>query len=110
MKKKVELITLERVLEMRENGEPFKLVEVLPEKSFREGHIPDAINIPVERLDTEAPRYLGKRDNVIVYCGGFACTASTEAARKLRELGYRHTWDFKAGKEGWQHAGLKLAA
>ena len=107
---RVELITLERLLEMRENGENFKLVEVLPEPSFQEGHLPNAINIPVEKLETEAPKYLGKHDNVVVYCGGFACTASTQAAKKLKELGYKHTLDYKAGKSGWKAAGLQLAA
>jgi rhodanese-related sulfurtransferase len=108
--KKVELITLERLLEMRENGEHFKLIDVLPESSFREGHLPDAINIPVEKLDTEVPRYIGRRVNVVVYCGGFSCPASTTAAKKLKEMGYSHTLDFKAGKSGWKAAGLQLAA
>jgi len=110
MKDKVEFITLERLMEMRANGERFKLVEVLPEERYREGHLPEAINIPVEKIETEAPRQLDKREHVVVYCGGFACQASTEAARKLHELGYRHAYDFKAGKNGWKSAGLELAA
>jgi rhodanese-related sulfurtransferase len=108
--KRVNLITLERLLEIKANGEPLTLIEVLPETSFREGHLPDAINIPLDKLETEAPQHLSKRDHVVVYCGGFACKASTEAARKLREMGYSHAVDFKAGKSGWKAAGLDLAA
>ena len=110
MRRHLELITLERLLEMRENGERFTLVEVLPEPSFKEGHLPDAINIPVESLETEAPRLLGRHDKVVVYCGGYMCAASTKAARKLAEMGYKHALDFKAGKNGWKAAGFPLAA
>jgi hypothetical protein len=43
----------------------------------------------------------------VVYCGGYACQASTEAARILG-MGYRRTLDFKAGKKGWVDANLEL--
>jgi rhodanese-related sulfurtransferase len=110
MKRYVELISLERLLEMRENGEEFKLVEVLPEPSYKEGHLPDAINIPVESLETEAPRLLGKHDKVVLYCSNFTCTASTRGARTLAEMGYKHALTLRAGKDGWKAAGFPLAA
>jgi len=34
--------------------------------------------------------------------------ASTRADKKLLEMGYEKTLDFKAGKRGWSNAGLKL--
>ena len=42
---KIKFMTIEQLLEMMENKEKFKLVEVLGQDSFRQGHLPSAINI-----------------------------------------------------------------
>ena len=106
--KKLSLVTIEKLLEMKANNEKFKLIDVLSEESFKEGHIPGAINIPLGNLESLAERYLDKQDKIVVYCGSYSCPASTKATRKLLEMGYENTLDFKAGKRGWQHTGLGL--
>jgi len=106
--KKLTFITIERLLEMNANEEKFTLVDVLSEESYKEGHIPGAINIPFGNLESLAERYLDRKDTIVVYCGSYSCQASTKATRKLLEMGYENTLDFKAGKRGWQHAGLGL--
>jgi len=106
--KKLRFITIERLLEMNANDEKFTLVDVLSEESYKEGHIPGAINIPLGNLEALAEHYLDKHDTIVVYCGSYSCQKSTKAARKLLELGYKNTLDFKAGKRGWQHTGLGL--
>jgi len=106
--KKLTFITIERLLEMNANEEKFTLVDVLSEESYKEGHIPGAINIPLGNLEPLAERYLDRKDTIVVYCGSYSCQASTKATKKLLEMGYENTLDFKAGKRGWQHAGLKL--
>jgi rhodanese-related sulfurtransferase len=105
---KIIFITIEKLLEMQANKEKFKLVEVLPEESYQNGHIPGAINIPLNKLGSLADKYLEKSDTIVVYCGSYSCQVSTRAARKLLEMGYDNTFDFKAGKRGWQHTGLGL--
>lgn len=105
---KIEFITLENLLEMSANEEKFRLVEVLSEENFKNGHIPGAINLPLDKLEVLAKEHLGKTDTIVVYCGSYACQASTRAAKKLLEMGYEKTLDFKAGKKGWSNAGLKL--
>ena len=106
--KKLRFITIERLLEMNANDEKFTLVDVLSEESYKEGHIPGAINIPLGDLGQMAERYLDKQDTIVVYCGSYSCQKSTKATRKLPEMDYEKTLDFKAGKRGWQHAGLGL--
>jgi rhodanese-related sulfurtransferase len=105
---KLVFITIEKLLEMMANNEDFKLVEVLSQESFDEGHIPGAINIPLGRLESLVDEQLAKDDTIVVYCSNYTCEASTKAARKLLELGYDKTLDFKAGKRGWKHFGLEL--
>lgn len=106
--KKLSFITIERLLEMKANNEKFSLVDVLSEENYAESHIPDAINIPLEKLEKMAERYLDKHETIVVYCGSYSCQKSTKATRKLLDLGYENTLDFKAGKRGWQHTGLGL--
>ncbi|MBI4452284.1 rhodanese-like domain-containing protein [Candidatus Woesearchaeota archaeon] len=105
---KVKFITIEQLLEMIENKEEFKLVDVLREGDFKEGHIPGAINIPVGNLKNEAPKQLNKTDRIVVYCGSYQCHASTNAARILLEMGYGNTVDFKGGKKTWTDEGFEL--
>lgn len=112
---RIKLITLERLLEMRENGDSFLLVEVLGEDSYGNGHVPGAINIPAPKSMTpeEMARVaqnqnIDKADTLVVYCASYTCTASTRAARLLLEAGFENVLDFKAGKAGWQAAGFEL--
>ena len=105
---KVKFITIENLLEMKTNNEKFKLIEVLPEEEFEKGHIPGAINLPLDNLETLAKSRLKKNDKIVVYCGSYACQASTKAATTLLKMGYKKTLDFKAGKKGWLHTGLAL--
>ena len=45
-----------------------QLVEVLPPEEFDEEHLPGAINIPLRRIDAEAPERLDRTRPVVVYC------------------------------------------
>ena len=47
---RVKFISVETLLELKENNDKFKLVDVLSPESYGEGHIPGAINIPPEEL------------------------------------------------------------
>lgn len=113
--KNLKLITLEKLIEMRENQEDFYLVEVLGADDFQEGHIPGAINIPspkgmsTEEMDkATAEKGIKKDDCLVVYCASYTCKASTRAARLLIGAGYTDVLDFKASKRGWKQAGFKL--
>jgi rhodanese-related sulfurtransferase len=45
-----------------------QLVEVLPREEYEEEHLPGAINIPLRKVDQEAPERLDRNRPVIVYC------------------------------------------
>jgi rhodanese-related sulfurtransferase len=106
--KDIKFITIDQLLEMTANNKKFKLVEVLEEKNYQQGHIPGAINIPVDKLEVNASKYLKKTDAIIVYCASYSCHASTNAAEILLSLGYDKTVDFKGGKQLWVDMGLEL--
>jgi rhodanese-related sulfurtransferase len=48
--------------------EEAQLVEVLPSDEYEDEHLPNAINIPLKRLDGEPTRELDRLQPVIVYC------------------------------------------
>ena len=45
-----------------------QLVEVLGAEEYEEDHLPGAVNIPLRRIETEAPTTLDKNSPVVVYC------------------------------------------
>lgn len=112
---KLGVITLETLLELKENQEPFTLVEVLAEDSYQDGHIPGAVNIPTppettaeQMSDAATEQGVDRDDLVVVYCASYTCRASTRAAELLLEAGYTNVMDFAGGKSTWQAAGFEL--
>jgi rhodanese-related sulfurtransferase len=52
-----------------DRGDPFVLVETLPAESYREAHLPGAINLPPDQVGRLAPRLLpDKGADIVVYC------------------------------------------
>ena len=105
---KIKFIPIEQLLEIQANNGKFRLVDVLTKESYDEGHIPGAINIPLDVLNEQAGNKLKKGDKIVVYCAGYGCHASTKAADILLKKGFKNTLDFKAGKQGWVDAKLEL--
>lgn len=85
------------------------LVEALPERYYRAGHLPGALNINHDVVKTAAPTLLpDKQADIVIYCANAACQNSDMAAVQLLALGYQHVAVFKGGKQDWQEAGLVL--
>jgi rhodanese-related sulfurtransferase len=52
-----------------ERGDAFTLVETLSERLYRQAHLPDAINLPPDRVAELAPELLpDKAADIVVYC------------------------------------------
>jgi polyisoprenoid-binding protein YceI/rhodanese-related sulfurtransferase len=84
-----------------------RVVEALPPEYHRDVHLPGAANLPHDRVDELADSVLpDKHAEIIVYCSNTACQNSTQAARRLTELGYTRVFDYEAGKQDWIEAGL----
>lgn len=108
MKNGVKEISYDQFMKIRNSGEKYKLLDVLSSDSYNKGHIEGASLFPVNEINkTTSEGRLSKNDSIIVYCGSFQCSASTEAARKLSGLGY-NVLDYKGGLKEWQEKGNKL--
>lgn len=87
----------------------FRLVEALSPEQFQQWHLPGAINIPMGRVSALAPTLLpDQAQEIVVYCGGPECQASSQVARALTALGYRNVLVYHGGKEEWQASGYPV--
>lgn len=98
------LYTSAQVREVLDQGA--QLVEVLPKEEYEESHLPNAIGIPLRKLDDEAPRRLDLRRKVVVYCWDNACDLSPRAAARLERMGFEQVYDYVGGKADWLAHGL----
>jgi len=88
---------------------PPRLVEALPEKYYRAWHLPRALHLPLDALESRASSVLpDKYAEVVVYCASASCSNSDAAARRLGLLGYGNVAVYAGGKQDWQDAGLPV--
>ncbi len=85
------------------------VAEILGPAYYGRGHLPGAVNLPLENFGERAAAVLPDKDAaVVVYCSGPTCNNSHVAHRRLAELGYRNVRVYRGGKSDWQQAGFAL--
>jgi rhodanese-related sulfurtransferase len=101
----LELISATELLKHSKKG-IVTILDVRPEVEFEAGHLPGAINIPIDMLKTGLAK-LPKRREVVAYCRGPYCLMSAKAVLELRKRG----WKARRLEEGfpeWKAAGLPV--
>ena len=94
-------ISTEEAKDIIDSEENYIILDVRTEEEYKEGHIPDAINIPNEEISIETSNKLTDKDQLIlVYCR--SGNRSREASKKLVELGYSNVQDF-GGINDWEY-------
>jgi rhodanese-related sulfurtransferase/DNA-binding transcriptional ArsR family regulator len=82
------------------------VLDVRPPEEFAAGHVPGAVNIPVQELEKRF-RELPKRKEIIAYCRGPFCLMSYEAVQLLRKRGLKAR-RLQDGMPEWRIAGLPI--
>lgn len=83
------------------------VIDVRPPEEYEAGHIPGAVNMPLETL----PRRLAefpRRKEVVAYCRGPYCMLAVEAVKRLRKRGYRAR-RLEDGFPEWKSEGRPVA-
>jgi len=101
----LEPIPADELLERAKRG-LVTVLDVRPSEEFAAGHLPGAVNIPIERLESELGK-LPKRREVVAYCRGPYCLMSFEAVLKLRKRGWKAR-RLENGFPEWKAAGLPV--
>ena len=75
------------LLRLVKKGEAM-VIDVRPEAEFAAGHIPGALNVPIEALPKRL-KTLPKDQEIVAYCRGPYCMFALDAVTALRKKGYR---------------------
>ena len=85
------------------------LIEALPEKYYRDWHLPGAKLLPHTEVKALAASVLPDKDvPIVVYCASVTCQNSHIAAGILGQLGYTDVAVYGGGKQDWSEAGLAV--
>jgi rhodanese-related sulfurtransferase/predicted transcriptional regulator len=82
------------------------VLDVRPAEEYAAGHLPGAINIPFDRLESRLAM-LSKRKEIVAYCRGPYCLMSFEAVAALRKRGLKAR-RLENGFPEWRAAGLPV--
>ncbi|MEJ5212076.1 MAG: metalloregulator ArsR/SmtB family transcription factor [Burkholderiales bacterium] len=77
----------EELLQLVKKGEVM-VIDVRPPSEFAAGHIPGAVNIPIDLLPKRL-KTLPKDQEIVAYCRGPYCMFALDAVITLRKKGYR---------------------
>lgn len=101
----MEPVSRETLLQRLQDG-AVTVLDVRPPEEFAVGHLPGAVNVPLETLEQQ----LGSLDpaqDVVAYCRGAYCVLSFEAVAALRERGFT-VQRLEDGFPEWRAAGLPV--
>jgi rhodanese-related sulfurtransferase/DNA-binding transcriptional ArsR family regulator len=101
----MEPVPVDQLLERIRRGE-VSVVDVRPAAEFQAGHVPGALNIPLEELEARLDQLDPARE-VIAYCRGPYCVLAYDAVHNLREKGFRAR-RMEDGYPEWKSAGLPV--
>ena len=83
-----------------------QVLDVRPEDEFALGHVPGAINVPLDMLKKQLAA-LDPRKEIVAYCRGPYCVLSFETVAFLRSKGFTAR-RLEDGLPEWKAAGLPL--
>jgi rhodanese-related sulfurtransferase len=77
----------DELLKLVRRGEAM-VIDVRPKSEFAAGHIPGAINVPIDSLPRQLRKLPGDQE-IVAYCRGPYCMLAFEAVATLRKEGFR---------------------
>jgi len=101
----LEVLKMDELL-VRMQSENVVVLDVRPEMEFKNGHIPGAINIPVEGLAAKLKK-LPKNVEYVAYCRGPFCVFADEAVGILTKKGFKAK-RLLEGFPDWKMKGLPV--
>src|SRR4051794_40562986 len=93
--------------QLRRQGQRVKLLDVRTPAEFHRVHADLAVNVPLNRLDSENVAR-NCRANEPVYIIGWKEQRERQACERLRALGCANVVQVEGGTEAWESAGLPV--
>ncbi len=92
--------------ELLNKGENVVVVDARSAQAYETEHIPTAISFPHRTMNHETTSHLDKTMLYVTYCDGIGCNASTKAALKMSELGFK-VRELIGGIDWWRRDGYE---
>ena len=105
VKDSLEPLPREELLERIEQG-LVTIIDVRPASEYNAGHVPGAINMPLDKLDNRLSDFNSDQE-IIAYCRGPHCVLAFDAVEKLRQQGFKAS-RLEDGFPEWKTAGLPI--
>ncbi len=105
VKDNLEPVPADQLLERIREG-LVSVVDVRPSEEYEAGHLPGAINIPLEELERHLNE-LKPDQEIVAYCRGPHCVLAFDAVARLREAGLKAR-RLEGGLPEWQLEGLPV--
>lgn len=86
------------------------LLDANGEQSYKQGHIPGAVDYFTSEKDLASKLPANKSDLIVAYCYSPACPAYMQAAKAAEKLGYTNVKHYAGGISGWKEAGEPVEA
>jgi rhodanese-related sulfurtransferase/predicted transcriptional regulator len=91
---------------IRLNSKNIVLLDVRPAGEYKNGHIPNAINIPIEELSAKLKKF-SKNKEYVAYCRGPFCVFADDAVNLLTKKGFKAK-RLNEGFPDWKLKGLPV--
>ncbi|HET8705775.1 MAG TPA: rhodanese-like domain-containing protein [Pseudomonadales bacterium] len=96
----VPLVSQQQLLELQSSSAKPLLVDVRSADEFKQGHVPGAINIPHDQVQTRLSEFGAKDRDIILYC--HSGRRSGLASQVLSAAGFSHVRHLEGDMMGWQ--------
>jgi rhodanese-related sulfurtransferase len=86
-------------------------VDARAREAYEDGHIPDAVSLPVGQFDEYIDSFLSEHSPdrpIVAYCSGRTCEDSHKLAQLLLEFGFVNVRVFIDGFPGWETEGYPI--
>lgn len=95
--------TVDELIQAKNEGKSFTLIDVREEREFAAGHIPGAIHLSKGVIERDIESSIPDQDErLVLYCGGGYRSAI--AAESLVAMGYTNVISMDGGWRGWRDA------
>ncbi len=101
----MEAMTAEHLVESLKTNN-LTLIDVRPSEEYAAGHLPGAVNVPLEEIEAKMPA-MDENQGVVAYCRGPYCILAYEAVSRLRQKGFK-AYRLKDGLPEWKKLGLPI--
>lgn len=90
---------------LQKDNDSFVFLDVRTPREYADGHIPDAVNIPVQSL-SEHLKDIPQGKKLYVYCE--SGVRASKASKLLVTSGFKQVYNFKASMRGWRNASYPI--